>query len=476
MKPIHLRWLVISSLAITLAAHAATRPRYGGTLRVETRAAISSLDPAQRVTGGDAGVRDSILPLFYETLVRMDANGVPRPQLAVRWQAYNGNKRWQFWLRPGIAMHDGSALTPGVAAQSLSSSLASSPASSLAGFAVHATADGVIVESNAPAPGMLAELSLPRNAIVVRGVDGAMTGSGPFRVADFQPGRRLLLRANEDYWNGRPYLDMVDIALGQSLRDQAMHLQLGRTDVIEIAPDQVRRATQDNRRVVTSSPSELIAVVIPHANGAAEDPRMREALSLAMDRGTIQNVLLQRQGDPAAALLPQWVSGYAILFPTATDVARARQLRSQLGANQPPILLAYDPSDALERSIAERVAVNARDAGILVQPVSDSMLATQSSTQSFPKIVRFRLDSSDAQAALADIVAAIDPAQVPRILSAKTIEDFYQTECALLDDFRVIPIAHVPQSFVLSQHVRNWSMKREGGLPLDNVWVEVVGQ
>ncbi len=475
MRPIHLRWFVISSLAIALSAHAATRPRYGGTLRVETRAAISSLDPAQRaatpVPSEYTGVRDSIAPLLFETLVRMDANGVPRAQLALRWQADNGNKRWQFWLRPGIVMHDGGVMTPGMVAQSLGSSLGGF------GFAVHATADGVIVESNAAVPGILAELSLPQNAIATRDASGAIAGSGPFRVAEFQPGRRLLLRANEDYWNGRPYLDMVDIALGQSLRDQAMHLQLGRTDVIELAADQVRRATQDNRRVVTSSPSELIAVAIPHGNGAAEDPRMREALSLAMDRVTIQNVLLQRQGDPAAALLPQWMSGYAILFPTATDVAHARQLRSQLGANQPAIPLAYDASDTIERTIAERVAVNARDAGILVQPISVQPISESTpAMQSSPKIVRIRLDSSDPQAALADVVAAIDPAQVPRVLSTRAIEDLYQAERALLDDFRVIPIAHVPQCFVLSQRVRDWSMKREGGLPLDNVWVEVAGQ
>jgi peptide/nickel transport system substrate-binding protein len=462
MRPIHLRWLVISSIGIGIAltAHAATRPRYGGTLRVETHAAISSLDTAQPIASSDTGVRDSIVPLVFDTLVRLDANGAPQPQLALRWQADNGNKRWQLWLRRGVLMHDGSSLTPSVVAQSLTSSLA--------GFTVRATADGVIVESAAATPGMLAELSLPQNAIMVRGSDGTVVGSGPFRIAEFQSGRRLLLRANEDYWNGRPYLDMVDITFGQSLRDQAIHYQLGRADVIELAPDQVRRATQDNRRVASSSPSELIAIVVPHGTGAAEDPRMREALSLATDRGTIQNVLLQRQGDPTAALLPQWISGYAFLFPTTTDVSRARQLRAELASNQPAIPLAYDPLDTIARMIAERIAVNARDAGILVQPVSQSALATQSA----PRIVCIRLNSSNAQAALADAVAAIDPAQVARVLSTKTAEDLYQTERAVLDDFRVIPIAHIPQSFVLSQRVHDWSMDREGNLPLDNVWVE----
>ena len=37
-------------------------------------------------------------------------------------------------------------------------------------------------------------------------------------------------------------------------------------------------------------------------------------------------MLLQRQGEVSGALLPQWLSGYAFLFPTATDLARARAL------------------------------------------------------------------------------------------------------------------------------------------------------
>jgi len=464
MRPIHLRWLVISSVFIALAAQAATRPHYGGTLRVETRTAIESLDPVQSINLSEAGAHDSIMPLVFDNLVCIDANGAPQPQLAIRWQSGDNNKRWHFWLRGGVLMHDGGTLTPTIAAQSLTTS---SPE-----LRVRPTADGLVIESDNPIPGILAELSLPRNAIVARSADGTTVGSGPFRVIDFQPGRRLLLRANEDYWNGRPYLDIVDIALGQSLRDQAMHLQLGRADVIELSPEQVRRAVQDNRRVATSSPSELIAILIPHGTGAAEDPRIREALSLAIDRNAIQNTILQRQGDAAGAILPQWISGYAFLFPTASDLGRARQLHLEAGSNQPPILLSYDQSDSVIRTIAERVALNARDAGIIIQAAPQSSLTRQSA----PQIIRIRLNSCDPVAALATVVEAVDPAELARVLSTMSTEDLYQTERSLLEDFRILPIAHVPRSFMLSQRVRNWNMKREGDLPLDNVWVEVAVQ
>src|SRR6266481_2117513 len=82
---------------------------------------------------------------------------------------------------------------------------------------------------------------------------------------------------------------------------------------------------------------------------------LREAVALAIDRGAIHNVLLQRQGEVSGALLPRWLSGYSFVFPAERSVARARQLSS----GSPPLAFAYDAQDAVVRAIAERIAVNA---------------------------------------------------------------------------------------------------------------------
>lgn len=111
--------------------------------------------------------------------------------------------------------------------------------------------------------------------------------------------------------------------------------------------------------------------------------------------------------------------------------------------------------------------LNARDAGIVLQAFPES-----AGTQTLPKIVRVRLETSDPQAALAGAVASIDPSQMTRVLNAKSHEELYQAERALLDDHRVIPIAHVTQSYVLTPRIHDWMMKREGSLPLDNLWLE----
>ena len=97
---------------------------------------------------------------------------------------------------------------------------------------------------------------------------------------------------------------------------------------------------------------------------------LMQALALVIDRAPIVNVLAQRKGDAAFSLLPQWLSGYAFLFQSAPDIARARQIVSSLRLG--PISLSYPANDAFLRTVAERVALNARDAGITIQPTSNS--------------------------------------------------------------------------------------------------------
>lgn len=456
MRPILCRWFAISSVLLCLTAHAATRPRYGGNLRVETRAAVASLDPAQLVPSADASTRDSIVSLIADTLVTLDESARPVPRLATRWQSDNGNKRWQFWVRAGVFLHNGASLTPAHVAQSLA---ASNPT-----WKVRANSESIIIESELPLPYLPAELSRPVYAIISRA--DQMAGTGPFRLEDFQPGRRLVLRANDEYWLGRPYVDSITFNFSVPLRDQAVRQQLGQVDVIELAPDQVRRTVQDNRRTASSLASELIAIVVPNGTSPAEDPRLRQAISLATDRAAINAALLQRQGEPTAAMLPAWISGYAFLFPATRDVDHARQLRSEVATAQAPLTLAYDPADTLLRSIAERIAVNARDAGISLQPIPANGQPVAA------KLVRIAAESSNAHAAFAAMTSAIDPAETARVLTANNLSELYSAERALLDDFRIIPLAHVPQSFALAPRIRNWAEPREGGMPLATVWIE----
>ncbi|HTK94609.1 MAG TPA: ABC transporter substrate-binding protein, partial [Terriglobales bacterium] len=205
-----------------------------------------------------------------------------------------------------------------------------------------------------------------------------------------------------------------------------------------------------------SQPVELIAIVF-----ANDDPKLREALALSVDRAAIFNVLLGRQGEPTAALLPNWMTGYGFVFDAGQDIQRARQLRAESRRTQ-PLTLTYDPQDALARAIAERVALDARGAGLAITP-------TTSIASPDARLVRVLLPTHDPQAALAAVAAALG-ASAPK--NDDVPEEWYAAERRLRDDLHVVPILHVPVAYGLGARVKGWAASKSGAWALDDVWLE----
>ncbi|MGA2196183.1 MAG: ABC transporter substrate-binding protein [Bryobacteraceae bacterium] len=285
----------------------------------------------------------------------------------------------------------------------------------------------------------------------------AMAPPAGFVLAAWEAGKRAVYTADENAAGGRPYLDSIEIQLGRPLSDQSTDLELGKADVVELGSNELRRQIA-TRKVWSSSPVRLMVLVF---GPRVEDARVREALALAVDRGAIHSVLLQRQGEISGALLPQWLSGDAFLFTPAFDGARARSLVAALAAPARTISLAV--SDASLRPIADRIALNARDAGLVV-PVT-----AQRGTADV-RLVEVRTASSDPAGALAETAAELGLAEPAR---ADTPEALYNAERALLDGFRVIPLFHLPLVFGAGPRVRGGpGITRLGEWHFENLWVE----
>jgi hypothetical protein len=241
--------------------------------------------------------------------------------------------------------------------------------------------------------------------------------------------------------------------MGRPLRDQMNDLELGRADVVELGPAELRRLPT-GRRVWSSSPVRVLALVF---GPRFDDARVREALALAVDRSAIHTVLLQRQGEISGALLPQWLSGYAFLFPTAVDLGRARQLAG--GAR--PITLGV--TDAALRPIAERIALNARDASLRVSVIAQPENADV-------RLVELRIASASPAKALAGVAAALGIADPGR---AETPEQAYAAERGMLDGFRVIPIIHLPDAYGVSAGVKGGTgVTPLGEWRFENLWLD----
>ena len=67
--------------------------------------------------------------------------------------------------------------------------------------------------------------------------------------------------ARDDYWDGRAFLDSIEVEMGKSPREQKILLDLGKADVAEVAPDQMRRLIVEGAGVENSAPAELMALV-----------------------------------------------------------------------------------------------------------------------------------------------------------------------------------------------------------------------
>ncbi len=350
-------WLALSSLTPLWSE---TRPHYGGALTVDLSSPFNTLEPAD--------LPALVSPAIAETLVRINAHGEIEPLLAASWQREAEGKRWRFSLRTKVAFHDGEPMNAGNVAPVVEAALkkAHSDVDVLAG------GQTMVVQSERAMPDLLTELASARAAIVRRSANGGLIGTGPFRVSAWEPRRRLALAAFDDYWGGRPFLDSVVISL-TSTRAIA--------DVFDIPFASPRRIVPEATRIWSSSPRELLTLT---SDGI--DPQVWQALTLAINRGPIVDVLTQGRGQPAFGLLPAWLSGYAFLFQSAPDLERARQLVASLRLM--PLTLTYAANDSFARAVAERLALNARDAGITIRP--------EPGTSGKLRLVRWQLESTDA--------------------------------------------------------------------------------
>jgi ABC-type transport system substrate-binding protein len=348
-------------------------------------------------------------------------------------------------LRPGVIFSDGSPLTPESVAASLRTG---NPA-----WHVAADNNSVAIELDSPNVDLPAVLALVRNSIVGR-KGGKLQGTGPFTVREWLPSKKLALMARDDYWNERAYLDSIEIDLGGDSRA----LDLAKYQVAEIAPEQARRVTGSR----ASAPSELLALVFTRIPASTIERQLRGALASSIDRKVIAEVLLQGVAEPARGLLPGWLTGYDFLFSADTNLASARQVVAD--TKQKPVWsLGYDANDPLARLVAERIALNAADAGIKLLPTPNA--------DADVRLVRMSLVSLDPHIAIESWAANIG--LTPPKFSGASSEELYASERALLQTQQIIPLVHVKAAVAVAGSVNGWTNSRSGDWHLADLWLGV---
>ena len=416
-------------------AQARTRPHYGGTLRVEIEG-----DPWQQPNG-------IARRLVYDGLTRMDARGFVVPALALDWKADSDHHRWQFHLRPGVHFSDGTPVT----SVNVVASLNASCASHCPWGAVRAMGASVVFTGDSPMPVLPGLLAGGAYLIAFPNPNAAsndrLLGTGPFQTAGFA-NNSLKLIANENCWQGRPFADGIEIEVHRAIRDQWLDLSVGRADVVEVPAAQLRQAQQNQLRLLTSSPVTLLALQL-NDSGALSNPMLRSAISFAIDRAALSNVIYQKQGEVTGSLLPATMTGYSFLFPAERDLNRAHELRG--GLTPPQLTLSAEGGPTIQLA-AQRIALNLREAGINVQMTTGSQRGDLT-------LRAFALEGREPQFALESLLRAAGEATPMEDASPA---DLYKVEHQILDRNILIPLLYLPQAYAVSGRLRDLHLDASG--------------
>jgi len=424
--------------ALVLPVAARTRPHYGGTLRIEIEG-----DPWQHPDG-------LAQRLVFDGLTTLDTDGTTHPALAVEWKSENGDHRWQFRLRPGVRFQDGSPLTPTSVVQSLTLTCAAN----CPWTAVRAVGTLVVFTGNSPMPNLPALLAggdfLISLTVTAEGkTPSGATGTGPFQLVGFNGGV-LKLTAYDNCWQGRPFADAVEIREHRAVRDQWLDLSVGRADLVEVPAEMLRQAQRQRLTVITLQPATVLALQLPDA-GALQNPTLRAAIAMAVDRGALSNVIFQKQGEVTASLLPQVLTGYSFLFPTDRDLNKAHVLRG--GLTLPPLTLGVEGNGAMQLA-AQRIALNLHEAGLNVRVVGASKAQqTDMTLRALP------LNGGKPAAAFEALLRSAGQS-APVVERAPAA--LFKEEREFLDLHTLIPLLDLPKAYAIGGRVRDIQMRPDG--------------
>lgn len=299
----------LAALALLLTPVAFAQSR----LQVALPEVPITLDPAEASTASELLVVNQI----YETLFQFTLDGALVGRLAADW-SYATATRLRVRLTPGVSFSDGAPLdAPAVQAslERLLERLQREPDSRLlevvTGVEVQDALTVIIVTAEPYAP-LMAHLAHPATGIVPGGhgrdLDRAPVGSGAYELAEWLPGERIVLRANDEHRNGAPAVPEVEFRtepnadeLIAGLRSGALHLAPG-------APGQVAHALTGATATVAVVPSwSTVQLGVNAAHPKLASLTVRQALALAVDKSSLVEAVPGGLAQPAVAALPPTV-------------------------------------------------------------------------------------------------------------------------------------------------------------------------
>ncbi len=365
----------------------------GGTLIFGRGGDSIGLDPGHEMDGESFKVCDNI----YDTLVQYSDEGTElTPGLAASWDSSADGLTWTFHLRQGVKFHDGTPLNAEAVLFSLNRQHEPTHPfhrvggpygywidAGLAGIVDKITASDdwtVQIHLKQPYAPFIYTMAMTAFAIVsptaAKKWGAEFTnhpvGTGPFKFIRWDRNDKIVLEANEDYWNGPPNLDRI---IFRSIPDNAVRfikLQEGSLHVIQFPnPDDLPLIQEDANLQLIAQPGLSIGYLAMNMDKQPFDnKKVRLAINHAVNKNAIVEHLYQGTGIAAKNPIPPTLWSYDdTLEDYDYNPEKAKQLLAEAGYPNGfettlwalPVPRPYIPDG---RMLAEVVQSNLRDINI----------------------------------------------------------------------------------------------------------------
>ena len=321
-----------------------------------------------------------VLENIYDTLVVPNAETLEmEPSLATEWETSEDGLTWTFTLREGVTFHDGSEFDSADVAYSYNRIIDEELPNAYRFATVESieTPDPqtVVINLSQPTPNLLVNIGgfkgmaiIPEGAADEMDLTTETNGTGPFSLENQSPDA-ITLAANPDYWGEGPFVDEVRFRFIPEATTALTELETGNVHWTDnIPPQQVESLAESDNLVLETVPSQDYWYWT--ANFDREpfgDPRVREALSIGIDRAAITQAARFDAATPNQTAIPETSPWYYDYAPYEYDPERARQLLEEAGVSD--LSMGLMVTDAFPETIAaaQVMASQLGDIGIDVE-------------------------------------------------------------------------------------------------------------
>lgn len=381
-------WSLVACVALCLL---------GGCGRREARADWQALasDPETIVLGAGRHLAPGEKDGYYcsktlrvwEPLITHDERGLPKPCLAESWEMLDGGRIWVFHLRRGVTFHDGTAFDAEAVSKNFDRMRLGVKRSSFYGLDIKTFYPSLLRYEKVDRHTLRLVFSEPNINQLYKMMDfgspmyspagfdengdfsGFASGTGPYKIVENERNRYVKLERYDAYYGEKAktkYIVVKNIP-SADVRYSALKSGeiLGVLDLNAIPPFLADELKKDDRFAISTNKSTMLRFLALNGKKAPfNDVRMRQAVSLALNRAHLVEALYLNYAKPAANLL-NYTSPYYREIPARYDLAQAKRLaREVLGDRRCEVLYCINGSDPLQKGEAELIAYWLQEIGL----------------------------------------------------------------------------------------------------------------